>query len=226
MKKMRSLILCVIALLLTAPMLHAQDLSKYRTFSLGNSLAFVLKHTDLRLADVKMTHGRPSLFQELAWRPSPLGTLGSSFRSDAVEQVLFSFCNGLLYKISVTYDRTSTEGLTASDMMKAITARYGPATNVALEIDATPNERYDTDGKGVAAWEDSQYSVNLVRSSFTDVFGLVIYSKRLNAEAVLAIAEAVKLEEQEGPKREADRKQKATDDLEVARQKNRKVFQP
>jgi len=60
----------------------------------------------------------------------------------------------------------------------------------------------------------------------TDVFGLVIYSKRLNTEAELAIAEAVKLEMQEGPKREAERKQKATDDLEVARQKNRRVFQP
>jgi hypothetical protein len=223
MKKMRNLIFCVIALLLAAPMLLAQDLSKYRTFSLGNSLAFVLKHTDQKFADVKTTHGRPSLFQELTWRPSPLG---SSFRSDPVEEVLFSFCNGQLYKISVAYDRTSTEGLTASDMMKAITARYGPATSVALEIDVTPNERYDQDGKGVAAWEDSQYSVNLVRSSFTDVFGLVIYSKRLNAEAELAIAEAVKLEEQEGPKREAERKQKATDDLEVARQRNRKVFQP
>jgi hypothetical protein len=223
MKKMRSRIFCVVVLLLTAPMLHAQDLSKYRTFSLGTRLPAVLKHTDQKLADVKMTHGSPSLFQELTWRPNPFGT---SFRFDAVEQVLFSFCNGELYKISVTYDRTSTEGLTDSDMMKAITAQYGPATSVALEIDAAPNDRYDPDGKGVASWEDSRYSVNLVRSSFTDVFGLVIYSKRLNAEAELAIAEAVKLEEQEGPKREAERKQRATDDLEVARQKNRKVFQP
>jgi len=223
MKKMRSSILCCFVLLLTAPMLRAQDLSKYRTFSLGNSLASVLKHTEQKPADVKMTHGRPSLLQELTWWPSPLGT---SFRSDAVEQVLFSFCNGQLYKISVTYDRASTEGLTASDMMRAITAQYGPATNVALEIDVAPNDRYDPDGKGVASWEDSQYSVNLVRSSFTDVFGLVIYSKRLNTEAELAIAEAVKLETQEGPKREAERKQKATDDLEVARQKNRRVFQP
>jgi hypothetical protein len=223
MKNMRASILCLFTLLLTAPMLQAQDLSKYRTFSLGNSLASVLKHTEQRLSDVKMTHGRPSLVQELTWWPKPIGT---SFRSDAVEQVLFSFCNGELYKISVTYDRASTEGLTASDMMKAITAQYGPATNVALEIDVAPNDRYDPDGKGVASWEDSQYSVNLVRSSFTDVFGLVIYSKRLNTEAELAIAEAVKVETQEGPKREAERKQKATDDLEVARQKNRRVFQP
>jgi len=36
----------------------------------------------------------------------------------------------------------------------------------------------------------------------------------------------VKLEEQEGPNREAERQKKQTDDLEVARQKNRKTFRP
>jgi len=223
MKTVLSSILCWFVLLLAAPMLQAQDLSKYRSFSLGSSLTSVLKHTDQKLADVRTIHGRPALFQELTWWPSPLGI---SFRSDPIEQILFSFYNGELYKISVTYDRTSTEGLTASDMMRALTAKYGPATNVALQIDVTPNDRYDSNEKGIASWEDSQYSVNLVRSSFTDVFGLVIYSKRVNAEADLAAAAAVKLELQEGPQREADRLQKENADLEVVRQKNKKVFQP
>jgi hypothetical protein len=223
MKKMRTSILCGLVLLIAAPMLRAQDLSKYRTFSLGNSLASVLKLTDQKSPDVKMIHARPSLSQELTWWPSPLGT---SFRSDAIEQIVFSFSNGELYKLSVSYDRGATEGLTASDMVKALTAKYGPPTNVALEIDVTRNDRYDSNGRGIASWEDSQYSVNLVRSAFTDVFGLLIYSKRVNAEADLATAQALILEKQEGPKREAARQQKETDDLELARQKNRKVFQP
>jgi len=58
------------------------------------------------------------------------------------------------------------------------------------------------------------------------VLGSSFYSKRVNSEAELAIAEAVKLEEQEGPNREAERQKKQTDDLEVARQKNRKIFHP
>ena len=44
--------------------------------------------------------------------------------------------------------------------------------------------------------------------------------------AELAIAEALKIEEQEGPNREAERQKKQTDDLETARQKNRKIFRP
>jgi hypothetical protein len=78
----------------------------------------------------------------------------------------------------------------------------------------------------VASWEDAQYSFSLIRSSYNDVLGLVAFSKRANAHAELAIAEAVTLDEQEGPKREAERQKKQVDDLEVARQKNQKSFRP
>src|SRR5947199_559464 len=224
MKTIRSSILCLVVLLLLAPLLRAQDLSKYRHFALGMSLTRVLNRTERQMADVKVLHGRPALIQELTWWPPNLP--GASFQADTVDQMLFSFQNGELYKMSVTYDRTSTEGLTAEDMVKSISAKYGPATNVAVETDSAKNDRYDVTQKPVASWEDSQYSFNLARSSSTDHLGLIIYSKRVNAEAELAIAEAVKLEEQEGPNREAERQKKQTDGLEVARQKNRKMFRP
>lgn len=223
MKTARSSIFCLGALLLMAPMLRAQDLSKYRSFSIGTSLANVLKLSDQKLADVKTIHARPMLIQELTWWP-PSST-GSS-RPDSVEQILFSFSNGELYKISVTYDHSSTEGLTAPDMVKSISAKYGPATSVESEIDPAMNALYNMKQNSVASWEDSQYSLNLVPSSYTDRFGIVIYSKRVNAEAEVAIAEAVKLEEQEGPKREAERQKKEADDLEAVRQKNQKTFRP
>jgi hypothetical protein len=224
MKTIRCSIFCFVVLLLTAPLLRAQDLSKYRHFTLGMSLTKVLERTDQKMADVKVIHGRPVLIQELAWWPPNLP--GTSFQSDTVKQILFSFYKGELYKISVTYDQTSTEGLTAEDMVKSISAKYGPATNVVPDIDSAKNDRYDVTQKAVASWDDAQYSFNLVRSSFSEQLGLIIYSKRVNAEAELAIVEAVKLEEQEGPQREAERQKKQMDDLEVARQKNQKSFRP
>jgi hypothetical protein len=224
MKTIRPLFFCLITLLLAAPMLQAQDFSKYRNFSLGMGLPAVLKYTSQKMADVKVIHSQPALIQEVTWWPptSP----GTAAQSDAVREIVFTLYNGELYKMAVTYDRTSTEGLTTPDMMKAVTARYGPVANVPLAIDAAANDRYDMSAKIVASWEGSQYSVDLVRSAFTDDFGLMISSKRVNADAELAIAEAVKLEMQERPKREAERQQKETADLEVARQKNRKIFQP
>ena len=224
MKAMRILISCFGALLLIPPMLRAQDLSKYRGFSLGTNLASVLKLSDQKLTDVKTIHARPMLIQELTWWPS--SSPGSSSRPDSVEQILFSFSNGELYRISVTYDPTSTEGLTAGDMVKSISANYGPATNVEPEIDPVLNARYNMPQKSVASWENSQYFFTLVHTPFTDRFGLVIYSKRVNAEAELAIVEAVKLEEQERPGKEADQRKKEADDLETLRQKNQKTFHP
>jgi hypothetical protein len=224
MKTMRSSTLCLAALLLLAPLLRAQDLSKYRHFTLGMSLTRVLNRTERQMTDVNVIHSRPALIQELTWWPPNLP--GASFQADTVEQILFSFYNRELYKISLTYDRASTEGLTALDMMNAISANYGPATNVVPEVDSAKIDSYDVKQKLVATWEDSQYSFNLVRSSFSRGFGLVIYSKRANAEAELAIAEAVKLDKQEGPQREAERQKKQTDDLEATRQKNQKSFRP
>ena len=223
MKMIRNMIVCFGALLM-APILGAQDLSKYRVFSLGASLANVLKLSDQKLTDVKTIHARPMLIQEFTfWPPS---TYGGSSQPDSVEQVLFSFSNGELYKISVIYSRSSTEGLTALDMVKSISAKYGPATSVESEIDPAMNALYNMKPSSIASWEDSQYSFDLVRTSFTDHFGLVIYSKRVNAEVELATVDAVKLEEQERPGREADQKKKEADDREATRQKNQKTFHP
>ena len=111
-------------------------------------------------------------------------------------------------------------------MVKSISAKYGPATIVAPEIDLAAGPRFNTKQTTVASWEDAQYSVNLVHSSFSDVLGLVVFSRQVNTQAELATGEAVKLDEQEGPKREADRQKKQKDDLEAARQKNQKSFRP
>ncbi|MGB2637539.1 MAG: hypothetical protein WAN32_01185, partial [Candidatus Acidiferrum sp.] len=203
---------------------RAQAYSNYRGFSLGASLATVLKKTDQKLADVNLAHGGPSPIQELTWWPPNLP--GTAFRPDSVEQILFSFYEGKLYKMSVTYGQASTEGLTARDMEKSISSKYGPLTSVAPAVDPASKNNYDATESPVASWEDARYTVNLVRSFFTDRFGLVIYSKQANAAAELAIAEALILEKQNGPKRAAELEKKQSVDLEIAREKNERTFRP
>ena len=224
MKMMRTAVLCFVVLLLAAPMLRAQDFSKYRSFSLGTTVAAVLKHTDQRLLDVKATHDGSVLFQELTWRPA--NGIGVLSRSENVDELVFSFYKGELYKMVVTYERGSTEGLTADDMVKSIAAKYGPATSIALEIDSAGNEQYEMRQKPVATWEDSQYSFNLVRSQFSNAFQLVIFSKRVNAEADAALAQVVKVDELEAPQRAVARQKKEADAIELTREKNQKSFRP
>jgi hypothetical protein len=223
MKAMRSSILCGV-LLLAVPTLRAQDFSKYRNFSLGTNLAAVVKHTEQRLADVKATHDGSLLFQELTWRPAY--SIGVPSRAESVDEILFSFYKGDLYKMVVTYERASTEGLTGDDMVKSMATKYGPATSIALEIDSAGNEQYELRQKPVASWEDAQYSFNLVRSQFSNAFQLVIYSKRVNAEADAALAQVVKVDELEAPQRALARQKKESDAIEVTREKNQKSFRP
>jgi hypothetical protein len=110
--------------------------------------------------------------------------------------------------------------------VRSISVKYGPATSVESEIDPVMNALYNMKQGALASWQDSQYSFDLVRTPLNNHFGLVIYSKRVNAEAEVGIAQGVKLEEQERPEREADQKKKEADDLEAARQKNQKTFHP
>jgi hypothetical protein len=224
MKIIRCSILCLAVFLVTAPMLMAQEYSHYRGFTLGASLPSVLKQTEQKMADVTATHGDSSRSQEMTWWPPNVP--GPSYRADSVEQILFSFYDGALYKMSVTYDRVSTEGLTAEDMVKSISAKYGPSTTLAPAADAASIDKYEAKGSLVASWEDAQYSFNLVHSAFTERFGLVLYAKRANAEAELAIAEGLRLQKLAGPKRDAERQKKQSDDVEAARKKNQQTFRP
>ncbi len=226
MNHMRLSILCFVALLVCAPMLDAQtaDLSKYRDFSIGTSVSVVLTRTGQKLGEVTELSARPALVQQITWWP---GTLpGTPMHKDAVEHIAFYFFNDALYKISVTYERKATEGLTADDMIEALSAKYGSPASITPQTAQNPNDRYAARREPVASWEDAQYAFSLVRSSFSDDFELIVISKRLNAEAEIATAEAAKLDEQERPQKDAERQKKETTDLEIARQKNQKTFRP
>jgi hypothetical protein len=224
MRMMRSVVVSLAMILFSAPVIYGQDLSKYRNFSFGMSLVELSNQVDLKPLQTKLIHKRPAVIQELTWWPREPS--GSSLQADSVWQVFFTFYNGELYRILVTYDRHATNGLTADDMVQALSAQYGTATRPDAQISFPTNELYRSTEKVIARWEDSQYSINLFRSGFLNSFGLVMFSKRLDGQAKAAIAESANLEGQEDLQKEIERQRKEADNLEVARQKNRKTFRP
>ncbi len=224
MKMMRRVVFSLVMILLSAPVIHGQDLSKYRNLSLGMSLVELSNQVDLKPLQTKLIHKHPAVIQELTWWPRE--SSGSSLQADTVWQVFFTFYNGELYRILVTYDQDATKGVAAEDMVQAISEQYGTATRPDTQISFPTNELYRSTEKVIARWEDSQYSINLFRATSLNSFGLVIFSKRLDRQAEAAIAESVKLEGQEDLQKEIERQKKETDKLEVARQKNRKTFRP
>ncbi len=224
MKIMCGVVVSLAMILFSAPVIHGQDLSKYRNFSFGMSLVELSNQVNLKPLQTKLIHKHPAVIQELTWWPRE--SSGSSPQADTVWQVFFTFYNGKLYRILVTYDRDATEGLTAEDMVQAISAQYGTATRPDAQISFPTNELYRSTEKVIARWEDSQYSIILFRATSLNSFGLVMFSKRLDRQTEAAMAESVKLEGQEDLQKEIERQKKQTDNLEVARQKNRKAFHP
>jgi len=224
MKMMRSLGISLVVILLSAPFVRGQDLSKYRDFSLGMSLPKLSGQVDLRPLQTKLIQRHPAVIQELTCWPG--GSSDYSRQTDSVRQIFFSFHNGELFRILVTYDHDATHGLTAEDMVQAISTKYGTPTRPVGEISFPTNELYRSTEKVIARWEDSQYSINLVRSTFLNAFALFMFSKQLDGQVEAALAKSIKLEGQEEPQKEIDRQKKETDDLEAARQKNRKIFRP
>jgi hypothetical protein len=199
---------------------HPQDLSRYREFQFGMNLLEVAKQADVKPADVRVVHQRPALIQELEWRPQR--PLGPSSEADPVKEVLFSFYDGELFRLMVDYDQYKTEGMTDADMVEAISSRYGIATKPAAKVILFSSFHvYNDSEKVIARWEDSQYSVNLFRSSYQPTFGLLVFSKQLDARAVAAVAEAMRLDDQEAPQREIDRQKKQDEENRAAQDRAR-----
>jgi len=216
----RSLMISISLAALSMPLIYAQDLSKYREFQLGMDLSAVAKQVGMKPSEARVIHKRPAVIQELEWRAQ--SSSGSLPQTDPVREVLFGFYNGQLYRIVVTYDRDRTEGLTDEDIIDAISAKYGkPTMPVAKIISSSSSQVYSDSEKVIARWEDPQYSLNLFHFSYQSTLGLLVFSKRLDTLAQVAIVEAIRLNEQEAPQREIERQKKQDEEKRAAGQKAR-----
>ena len=226
----------VLVVVLAAPFSQAQDLSQYREFKFGMSLPAVAKQAHLKPTEATVLHQRPGVIQELVWEA--LSFTHASSQSESVKNIRFSFYNGELSRMVVNYDRERTEGMTAEDLIEAISAKYGTPSKPAAEITIFSTHTYSDNDKTysnynekvIARWEDEQYSFDLFQSSTLSTFGLVAYSKRLDALAQASSVEAIRLDQQEAPQREIERQKKKGDEnraqQEKARKANKRPFRP
>ena len=211
----------------SAAALGVPDLSRYRGFQFGERLPAVAKQAGLDVSQAKVIHERPALIQELEW-PIWLASSSSS-PQDPVRTILFSFYNGELFRVLVSYDRDETKGLTTEDLTEAISAQYGTATKPAnIEIVFSSTQVYNDSEAIIARWEDSQHLFDLYRSSYQPTFGMIAFSKGLDALARTATAEAIRLDAVEAPQQEIQRQnqedEKNRESLERARQVNKSKF--
>ena len=222
MISLRTLATSVLCAVLFASLGGAQDLAKYRDFQFGMSLESVAKQIHMNASSAQITHQRPALIQTLQW----LNYSDSSAKDKSIRSIRFDFYNDELSRMAVTYDPAGTQGLTTDDMIEAISAIYGPATNPKTTIAVSSFSQYEDDQKVLACWEDAQYSYNLFRSPYGNTFGLIAISKKLDLLASDSSREADRLDKLEAPGKELERQAKQEEDKRVTQEKARLISKP
>jgi hypothetical protein len=221
----------VLGLVLCGTASSAQDLGRYREFELGSDVAVVSTGTSTAASDLKVIHHRPALIQELTWRPRYGAPRAASPDTESVEQVVFGFHDGRLFRITVDYDREQTKGLVDADMVEAISAVYGPRVKPSVSRRRQAPSVYDDPGTPIAQWGNADNSVMLYRlSSYATSFRLVVTAEPVAALARTAAARALELDAREAPQREAAREKKEAEDRRAAEDKarstNKATFRP
>jgi hypothetical protein len=212
--------------------LAAQGLSQYRNFALGSDVASVATVAGVASSEAQTIHQRPALLQDLTYRPSHWVAGSTVASTDPVEQIVLRFYNDQLFRIMVDYSHDRTEGMTRADLVEAISAIYGPrlATTPPAR-DRVPSRIETESGSLVARWGDRHHAIGLYQtSSYGAAFRLIVTDVRLDDLARKAEAQAIRLDEQEAPRRENVRQQKERDDTRAAAEKaritNKQVFRP
>jgi hypothetical protein len=227
-----ALVVASLGVVLGATLVHGQARADYREFALGNPVTRVLELTHLSKSDVTAIHAQPALLQELRWRPPYLAARTNELSKDPVQQMLFSFVDDQLFKITIDYDQARTEGMTDSDMIAALSPLYGSSREpLAPTTPSDPASHVSLDAKTVVArWENGDIVVVLWRNSFTAGLQLVVTSERLDSLARVAGVEAVRLEAAAAPARDLARRQRDADELRAAKDKartaNKAAFRP
>ncbi|HWW86240.1 MAG TPA: hypothetical protein VNZ26_21745, partial [Vicinamibacterales bacterium] len=121
----RKITTCAIGVISLTYGLEGQSLTRYRDFELGKDLASVSALTGVASSEAKTIYKRPAVLQDLEWRPSHWTAGSNAGSTDPVQQVRFSFYDDQLFRVVVDYAHDRTEGMTAADMIEAISAVYG-----------------------------------------------------------------------------------------------------
>ena len=215
-------------IVLAVSTVSSAELSRYREFELGASVATVTAVTQ-NPARVKIVHSRPALLQQLEWRPRYMAGAPQADR-DSIGEVVFSFVDDQLFQMSIAYAQDRTSGLTDQDMVGSLTAVYGAPSSPAPRTRTTSSLLALDTPVVIAEWRHADTTVALQRREYSESFFLVITSLPLDIVARKAQATAVAMDQSEAPAREAALLKKRAADEKVAaettRSANKKVFQP
>jgi hypothetical protein len=199
-----SLLTLIGVLTLVVPSTSAETvLSQYRGVTLGESMQVVVDRLHLVASDIKVVHERPTVVQEVTWRPHRFVS-GTTVDPDPLSEMVLTFHAGRLARVTAIYDRERTKGLTNADLHDVLGSVYGPSLLVAVPTQRTVTP--PADRQTIAHWEDAETELLLWRENYPNRVGLTITSIVGDLALQEAIADGVRLTSAEAPARDLARR--------------------
>jgi hypothetical protein len=198
--------------------------SRYRGVSIGDAVDTAVASLGMTASDITVVHARPSLVQQLTWRPNQFFT-GRTGPSDALAEMVLTFHHGRLARLVATYEREKTAGLTNVDLRDAFTTVYGPSMLVP-----TPGPVSAGQAEVIGQWGDGETLVVVWREVYPPRVKVTVSSVAGNRLMQDAMASGVRLDAIEAPTREIVRR--VSDELtqrrraEQSRVDNKAAFKP
>src|SRR5687767_2420572 len=210
--------------LVSTPLHSADPWSSYRGVALGDSVTAVVEQLNIVEPIIKVLYQQPSLVQELTWRPQRFVS-GVTVTPDPLGDLVLTFMNGRLIRMTATYDRDRTEGLSDADFLELLDTTYGLAripSRTSGPLGAEPR-------RTSASWGDDEALVRLWTEDHPRRVGLTITSPADGALQT-AIADGVIAEREAAPQRELVRQAAAAAVLKEREEKirlaNKANFKP
>ena len=221
----------VLGFVLCGTALAAQDFGRYRDFELGSTVTAVRTATGAAASDLKVIHQRPTLIQELTWRPKYALRGAAAPDVQSVERMVFAFHEDRLFRVTIDYDQAQTAGLVDADMIEAVSAIYGSPLLSSVTPPPPATSAYGDPGTLIAQWGSVDDSVKLYRwASYATRFRMIVTAEPISVLARKDAAQALLLDASEAPQREAAREMKDAEDRRAAEEKarsaNKATFRP
>jgi hypothetical protein len=201
--------------LASTPLFGGGQWSRYRGVTLGDSVAAAVERLEILEPTIKVVYERPSLVQELTWRPHRFIS-GVVVNADPLADLVLTFMDGRLVRMTATYDRDRTEGLSDTDFVELLGTTYGLAR---LESRPTGVVRAEP-RRTIASWGDDDALVRLWSEEHPRRVGLTITSQG-DIALQAALADGRIAEREAAPQREVARQAAAAALLKEREEKTR-----
>ena len=201
--------------LVSAPLQADGQWSRYRGVTLGDSVATAVERLEIVEPAIKVLYQQPSLIQELTWRPHRFLS-GVVVTADPLGELVLTFMDGRLVRMTATYDRDRTEGLSDADFVELLGAAYGLPRLASRPTGLVRAEAR----RAISSWGDDEALVQLWSEAHPRRVGLTITSSG-DIALQMALANGRIAEREAAPQRELDRQAASAAALKEREQKTR-----